>query len=135
MCELGFRAKTQRAAKHAKKRMCFTQLLSAMAARSGLAAQRIDGSPHLIDFALLPFDLHLLLNDLVLLFVDGVGEDNAQAIVLHTFDFAFLVVGHKQRIDFRHVFGAEADIEQIIGFPFERDRAQLLDGAKPSAKG
>src|SRR5262245_57739020 len=85
------------------------QLLSAMAAGPGLRAQRVDGLPQLIHFALLPLDLPVLLFDLGLLFLESVNKDEAQAVILHAFDFALIVVGHKQRIYLLHVFRAEAD--------------------------
>lgn len=73
------------------------------------------------DFPLLD-KLFLLGFDICLLFVDGVDQNGRQTVILDTFDFAFLVVSYKQRIDRRHVFRPKPDILHSVRLPIESYR-------------
>jgi hypothetical protein len=87
-----------------------------------------------LDLRLLLFDLSVLLFYLSLLLFESVDKRDAQSVVLHAFDFAFLIVSDKQGIDLFHVFRAEADVRRVIGFPSVSNWSQLVDKAQAAAE-
>jgi hypothetical protein len=80
---------------------------------------------------LLAFDLVLLSLDLLLLFLKGIDEGDAQAVVLHAFDLAFVVVGDQQRLDCCDVFRRKPQISLARLLPVESDGPQLVYQLKP----
>ena len=62
-----------------------------------------------------------------LLFVQRVDQDFADAVLLHTFDLSFLVVGHQQGIDLFDFFGAKTKIVHTVLLPIEGDGTQAID--------
>ena len=68
-----------------------------------------------------------MLFDLRLLFLDGVDENHGHAVVLHAFDFTFVVVSNKQRLNLLDLFRAESQVFHPALFPIEGDRRKTID--------
>ena len=79
------------------------------------------------DLLLLLRNLLLLLSDLRLLFVDGVDEGGADAVIFDTFDLPLLVIGDQQWLNSSDIFSTEAQVEGVTGFPPEGDRLETVD--------
>jgi hypothetical protein len=74
-----------------------------------------DERPLLLELSLLFRELFLLLLDLRLLFLDGVYEDDADAIVLDSLDLP-VSVENKVRINFFDILGSQAKISPPVRF-------------------
>ena len=79
-------------------------------------------------------NLALLLFDLLLLFLDGVDENDADAIILDAFDLASRIACNQQRFDGCHIFRPEAEITLPAVAPVETDRAQAVDDSQSGAE-
>lgn len=79
------------------------------------------------DNSLQGLDLRLLRADLCLLFFESVDHDDSDAVVLHAFDLALVVVGDEQRLDFGDFFGDETEVVLFICYLIEGDGAQAVD--------
>src|SRR5205085_1035306 len=69
-----------------------------------------------LDLLLLMLELFLLLFDLCLLLFDRVDEDDAESVVAHAFDLAFVITEGEERRDLLDLFRAEADVFHAILF-------------------
>jgi hypothetical protein len=81
-----------------------------------------DGRPLLLELSLLLGELFLLLVDLHLLFLDGVYEDDADAIVFDALDLA-IQIKNEVRINFLYLLCPEAEVMSATLFPVECDRS------------
>jgi len=75
-------------------------------------------------------NLILLSLDLRLLFLKGIDEGDAQALVLHAFDLAFVVVGDQQR-SIAATASAATQISLARLLPVESDGPQLVYQVEP----
>ena len=62
-------------------------------------------------------ELLLLLLNLRLLFFEGVDEEDAEPVVAHAFDLAFVITEGEERRDLLDLFCAESDIFHAVLFP------------------
>ena len=72
-------------------------------------------------------ELLLLLLNLRLLLFESIDEHDAETVVAHAFDLAFVIAEGKERRNLLDLFRAEADVFRAVLLPGERDRAQAID--------
>src|SRR5438132_5121406 len=80
-------------------------------------------------------DLVLLSLDLFLLFLDGVYEHGRDAVVLHAFDFTFVVARDEQRLYSGDVFRAETKVVHAALFPIERYGTKTIEHIESANEG
>src|SRR5580765_2607479 len=80
------------------------------------------------------FDLALLLLDLLLLLFHRIDQHSRNAVVLHTFNFAFGVARNQQWLNGGNVFRPKAEVIRVVGFPFEGDGLELIEQRQSAAK-
>src|SRR5437763_32096 len=99
-----------------------------------LGLAQIGGWMRQTDQPLQPFNLALLLTDLLLLLFDerlllfeGVDENGRELIVSDPFNLPLSISKGEQRLDLLHFFCGQADVAPAVSLPGKANRAQAVD--------